>query len=386
LTATADSLFHANGNRASKSAGGVTETYVVDDADKLTSITVGGSAVKTYSYDTAGRTTSVVTSAGTTSLTYDYESRITQITYPSSATNTFTYNGLDTRVGKVDSVGTFTYKRDGDYVTAPVLEDGASKFTPGVSDRRGSSTRFYHHDRMGSVLRHTSSSQGSTASRQYDAFGNVATSSGTFVLPFGFAGNWGYQEDADSGLKLLGHRYYDSSTGRFITRDPIKNGRNWYGYCKNNPLKTVDPNGLQDINPMRDWVQGWNNLIDSILPKPAPSPGPTLVPGTTDVWIIPGASPFPGNACTPGPNEIWLPAGLSAEEFLEKPWWVNHELGHIEQARMGGIFYLLAILENLRLGAVTGGDPHDNSPMEKWASRRADYYQEQGRGIVPPRW
>jgi YD repeat-containing protein len=205
--ATTTYTYDANGNRASKSAGGVTETYVVDDADKLTSITVGGTAVKTFSYDTAGRTTSVPTSAGTTSLTYDYESRITQITYPSSATNTFTYNGLDTRVGKVDSAGTSTYKRDGDYVTAPVLEDGSAKFTPGVSDRRGTSTRFYHPDRMGSVLRHTSSSQGSTASRQYDAFGNVVAASGTFALPFGFAGNWGYQEDAasraTSGASLL---------------------------------------------------------------------------------------------------------------------------------------------------------------------------------------
>ncbi len=234
----------ANGNRASKAAGGVTETYVVDDADKLTSITVGGTAVKTYSYDTAGRTTSVVTSAGTTSLMYDYESRITQITYPSSATNTFTYNGLDTRVGKVDSAGTSTYKRDGDYVTDPVLEDGTAKFTPGVSDRRGSSTRFYHPDRMGSVLRHTSSSQGSTASRQYDAFGNVVSASGTFALPFGFAGNWGYQEDTDSGLKLVGHRYYDSSTGRFLTRDPAKFERNWYSYCGNNPLRFIDTVGL----------------------------------------------------------------------------------------------------------------------------------------------
>jgi YD repeat-containing protein len=76
---------------------------------------------KSYGYDAAGRTTSVVTSAGTTSLTYDYEGRITGITYPSSATNSFTYNGLDTRVGKVDSSGTATYKRDGAGVTAHVL-------------------------------------------------------------------------------------------------------------------------------------------------------------------------------------------------------------------------------------------------------------------------
>jgi RHS repeat-associated protein len=65
------------------------------------------------------------------------------------------------------------------------------------------------------------------------------------------AGTWnggafGYQEDA-TGLKLLGHRYYDSSLGRFITRDPIKDGRNWYAYCGNDPVNGVDPSGLLTI-------------------------------------------------------------------------------------------------------------------------------------------
>ncbi|MDX2065778.1 MAG: RHS repeat-associated core domain-containing protein [Fimbriimonadaceae bacterium] len=223
------------------------ELHPVSDADKLTQIKVGATTIKSYTYDTAGRTTAVTTSAGTTNLTYDYESRVTQITYPSTATNTFTYNGLDTRVGKVDSAGTATYKRDGDSVTAPVLDDGAAKFTPGISERRGTTSRFSHPDRMGSVTRHTSASQGSAASRQYDAFGNVAAVSGTWTGPFGFAGNWGYQEDGDSGLQLLGHRYYDPSTGRFLTRDPIKDGRNWYTYCENNPLTAVDPDGLDRL-------------------------------------------------------------------------------------------------------------------------------------------
>ena len=49
----------------------------------------------------------------------------------------------------------------------------------------------------------------------------------------------------ETGLQLLGHRYYDSSTGRFITRDPIKDGRNWYGYCDNNPVNAIDADGLQ---------------------------------------------------------------------------------------------------------------------------------------------
>ncbi|MDX2064802.1 MAG: RHS repeat-associated core domain-containing protein [Fimbriimonadaceae bacterium] len=75
----------------------------------------------------------------------------------------------------------------------------------------------------------------------------MAAASGTWTGPFGCAGNWGYQEDGDSGLQLLGHRYYDPSTGRFLTRDPIKDGRNWYTYCENNPLTAVDPLGLWGI-------------------------------------------------------------------------------------------------------------------------------------------
>jgi RHS repeat-associated protein len=68
-------------------------------------------------------------------------------------------------------------------------------------------------------------------------------STGSSPTPLGFAGGWGYQQDS-TGLQLLGHRYYDPSTGRFLTRDPIKDGRNWYGYCGNEPLGVVDPLGL----------------------------------------------------------------------------------------------------------------------------------------------
>jgi RHS repeat-associated protein len=97
---------------------------------------------------------------------------------------------------------------------------------------------------LGSNTRQTSTAQGSIASRQYDAFGNLAATSGTWVGPFAFVGAEGYQEDTDSGLQLLGHRHYDSSTGRFLTRDPIKDDRNWNGYCGNNPVKFVDPTGV----------------------------------------------------------------------------------------------------------------------------------------------
>jgi hypothetical protein len=47
-TFTANYTYDANGNRASYAIGGVTQTYNVDTGDKLNSITVGGTAVKSY--------------------------------------------------------------------------------------------------------------------------------------------------------------------------------------------------------------------------------------------------------------------------------------------------------------------------------------------------
>ena len=82
----------------------------------------------------------------------------------------------------------------------------------------------------------------------YGAFGNVVSRSGSTPTPFGFAGAHQYQTDGDSGLQLLGNRYYDPSTGRFISSDSAKAGRNWYAYCGNNPLSKVDPLGYKSYS------------------------------------------------------------------------------------------------------------------------------------------
>ena len=66
---------------------------------------------------------------------------------------------------------------------------------------------------------------------------------GAFQGRFGPRGAFGYQSDS-TGLQLLGHRYYDPAVGRFLSPDPIKDGRNWYAYCENNPLTAADPSGL----------------------------------------------------------------------------------------------------------------------------------------------
>ena len=117
----------------------------------------------------------------------------------------------------------------------------------GIEDTVGTTT-FDLSDRLGTASRQTDAAKSTTATRSYDAFGMLQSTTGTPKGPFGFAGAHGYQEDGDTGLKLLGHRYYDPSTGRFLTRDPIKDGRNWYGYCEGNPTGYVDPEGLHGIS------------------------------------------------------------------------------------------------------------------------------------------
>ena len=143
----------------------------------------------------------------------------------------------------MDSGGTSVYQRDGVGVTSAVLTDSSATYTPGISERRSGASKFFHSDRLGTNVAETNSSQSVTATKTYDAFGLLTSTTGSSASPFGFVGQQGYQEDNDSGLKLLGHRYYDPSTGRFLTRDPAKDGRNWYEYCANNPLRAVDPSG-----------------------------------------------------------------------------------------------------------------------------------------------
>jgi RHS repeat-associated protein len=150
------------------------------------------------------------------------------IVYPNQSESRFGYNAFGARVSRVDSSGMYRYWRSGVSVVSPVLSDGVAEYTPGISERRGGVSTFYHADLKSGVAQ-TGSSGSVSGRRAYDAFGNVVGSTGTWQGPFSYGGPFGYQTDGDSVLLLLGHRYYDPTLGRFLSRDPIGDGRNCRG-------------------------------------------------------------------------------------------------------------------------------------------------------------
>jgi len=72
----------------------------------------------------------------------------------------------------------------------------------------------------------------------------------------------GYYHDYQ-GRYLLGHRYFDAYTGRFVTRDPIgyKGGINLYGFVGNNPVNESDPDGISRLRGPVPALKKFNPLI-----------------------------------------------------------------------------------------------------------------------------
>jgi RHS repeat-associated protein len=131
-----------------------------------------------------------------------------------------------------------------------------------ISQKRSTTTSYYHFEALGSARQLTNSSETVTDSYAQDAWGNLLSSSGSTTNPYRYIGDSSYYDDGASGLMLLGARYYDPTVGRFITQDPIgqAGGLNFYDYTSGNPVNAIDPSGLSWLTYSKGkiYVQGNN--------------------------------------------------------------------------------------------------------------------------------
>jgi RHS repeat-associated protein len=124
----------------------------------------------------------------------------------------------------------------------------------------GQGTHFIAYDGNGNVMALVSASGGTvTAQYEYSPFGEVlsATGSAAGANPMRFSTKY---QDSETGLYYYGYRYYNPSTGRWLSRDPIEElgsrllqvttespreqeRVNLYGFCLNNPIMYVDKDG-----------------------------------------------------------------------------------------------------------------------------------------------
>ena len=108
-----------------------------------------------------------------------------------------------------------------------------------------------------------------TGAYTYDAFGAIRTQTGSSPNEFKFTG-----EQVDSSeMQYLRARYYDQTTGRFLSRDPVPFLQR-YAYVGNNPANLTDPYGLFPcpgcgavVDKIGDAVECGLNRLDCVDPS-----------------------------------------------------------------------------------------------------------------------
>jgi RHS repeat-associated protein len=274
--------FDANGNRTSSHLPGA--MYVTDTGNRVTS-----DGTFQYEYDAEGnlirRTT--IASGAVREFTWDHRDRlVTVIDYaslggPATQIVRYVYDAFDRRIGvEVDAppgdgqAGAVTYfVYDGDDVLVELVDPDGSGPLPAAE-----SLRYLHgpavdqvlarEDAAGNVLwqladhlgtvRDLVRDDGSLADHlRYDSFGNaIADANPAVASRYRFTGR---EFDLETGLHYYRARYYDASTGRFISEDPIgfdSGDANLFRYVHNDPLHARDPSGLtrQKTDPTQTTV------------------------------------------------------------------------------------------------------------------------------------
>ena len=139
-----------------------------------------------------------------------------------------------------------------------------------VDDSKGASD-FYAYDGNGNVLGLVNANDGTLAAQyDYGPFGEVLHLTGPSARANPFRFSTKYQDD-ESDLLYYGYRYYNASTGRWLSRDPLEEqgGNNLYNMVGNDSVDSFDILGMR--------MPGHHLIPEAVLGRICPKMG-------HDIW------------------------------------------------------------------------------------------------------
>ncbi len=288
----------------------LTFTYVVDDADNLVEIfRQEGSdppvLVETFTGDADGNMSSRTDEITEETISYHWDDsdkliRVSSDIHGPVQDNRYDAGGIRKR--KRDKNGNSSREYTAGLVTAASKPGSSVSNAPTFSYIQGhqllgfeknGNFSYFLTDALSTVRDLVDDDGEVLASYEFDEYGQrLATNENGASSPKTFVGGLSVQDEvADTGLMLMGHRFYDPSLGRFLNRDPIgfAGGLNLFGYSGNNPLRFVDAAGLQPYappSPAETLIQPFNQGGGATIDRPSNRPRPSLGFGFNPAGII----------------------------------------------------------------------------------------------------
>ena len=262
--------YDTNNRLTQRGTGGNATTYEYDAAGNLKKKTEPGTRVTQYSYDTQNRLVEIKDGAGQLIARYGYDpldrrtwrEQYRDLTGASLAQAKRSHYLYADEGLVAESQQDITLNADGSVSAGAAPAIGTqygprpdSEFTTGMlfiktrNSNNQDTVAYYHHDQIGTPVQATDKAGNIVWSAYFNAFGkaSINTPAATADKPT-ITSNLrlpGQVEDPETGLHYNYRRYYDASTGRYITQDPIglAGGINQYRYAGADPVNLIDPTG-----------------------------------------------------------------------------------------------------------------------------------------------
>ena len=245
-------------------------TYSPADPTELTATSTTGATTgsTSYAYNADGRQDSRTTTAGTQTLAWNASGTLTGVdTSSGSAVASYVYDVDGNLFADTEGTSTTVYLPNEQLTinTSGNTLSGVRTYNlPGgiTAVRTGSGSAYgfeIESDQHGTNTLYLNDTAQTPSWRQFDPFGNArgtAPATGTFP---GSRGLLNDPVDPVTGLTNIGARWYDSSTGTFISLDPMLETTspqqlNGYTYAGDNPVNDSDPTGLRPTGPNNDML------------------------------------------------------------------------------------------------------------------------------------